>query len=643
MEILAEALARATDPVALALLVAGVVVGLLVGALPGIGGVFAMVLLLPLTNGLDTYAVMGLLIGLTSVTTTSDTLPAVLIGVPGSAAAIATVEDGHPLARQGQGDRALGAAYSASMLGGVIGAIVLALAIPILRPFVLTLRTPDFLAVSVFGLLFVAVVAGKQPVKGVMAALLGVLLSLVGTDPMQGTQRFTFGAPYLWDGLSFSIVFVGLFGLVELADLLRRGSVVEVKFTSTTAGVLRGIGDTLREWRLVLASSAVGTLIGAIPGIGVTTIDWIAYGIASRNRRGGPAYGEGNIRGVIAPESANNAKEGGNLIPTLAIGLPGSVGMIFVLSVLSANGIAPGPKMLTEHLPLVYTIVIFIALANILGTGICLLMTRPLAGLANAPVAFLVPIAVVVLILGALREHLQLADVMLLAASGAVGLLMKANGWSRAAFALGFMLGPNVERYYFLSAQLNGWSFLSRPAVMVVLAIVVVGAMWLIVRKRLRPSRMIARAGNIGDLGLMALLLGLAGIALVEAHGYAGGSAVFPQIVAGLLALIAAPSLVRSLIHNPLAPPGPMLRPVSLLGLLMAATTAAIFLVGHIAAAAMVVAVSVTLMDRRRWLGALIAGLLTTALVFVIFDLFQHVSWPRPIVLDWVAPMLSFR
>ena len=632
MELLHEALTRASDPVTLGMLVVGVLIGLVVGALPGIGGVFAMVLLLPLTDGFGIYAVMGLLIGLTSVTTTSDTMPAVLIGVPGSAAAIATVEDGHPLARQGQGDRALGAAYSASMIGGVFGALILALAIPVLRPLVLSLRSPDFLAVSVFGLLFVAVVAGKEPLKGVLAALLGILLSLVGLDPMQGTQRFTFGGSYLWDGLSFSIVFVGMFGLVELGDLLRRGTVVDNQFTSSLPNVLKGIRDTLREWRLVLASSTVGTLVGAIPGIGVTTIDWIAYGIATRDRKGGPPYGEGNIRGVIAPESANNAKEGGNLIPTLAIGLPGSIGMIFVLSVLASNGIAPGPTMLTEHLPLVYAIVFFVALANILGTGVCLVMTKPIASLASAPVAYLVPIALSLIVMGSLREHIVVWDVVLLAAFGLLGMLMKVNGWSRAAFALGFMLGPNVERYYFLSSQLNGWAFLSRPAVIVVIVLFAIGLAWLVAGRRIRWSSLLLRSRATGDRLLLVALVAVAGLALVQALQYHGGSEAFPLLVTGTLLVVAVPSLVATLATRAEAVEGSGWQAPAQLLALVAALTALVYLLGHLVAVAVFVFGAIALLDRRRWKGAILAAALATLAIFVVFDVLQHVSWPEPIL-----------
>jgi TctA family transporter len=632
MDLLVQAFAAAFNPVSLAMLVGGVVAGLIVGAVPGIGGVFAMVLLLPLTNSIDIYAAMGLLIGLTSVGTTSDTMPAVLIGVPGSAAAIATVEDGHPLARKGQAGRALGAAYSASLIGGLVGALLLALAIPILRPIVLSLRTPDFLAVSVLGLLFVSVVSGKEAGKGLLAALLGILLAMIGLDPMAGAARLTFGSSYLWEGLAFPIVFVGLFGLVELADLVRRGSVVDATTTPGTASVLAGVRDTLREWRLVLASSWIGTLVGAIPGIGVTTIDWIAYGLASRNRRGGPPFGQGNIRGVIAPESANNAKEGGNLIPTLAIGLPGSIGMVFVLSVLSSHGIAPGPKMLTDHLPLVYAIVIFIAVANLLGTLICLVMTRPISSLANAPYAYLVSIAMVFIVFGAFSEHLSPFDIVVLLVFGALGMGMKHSGWPRAAFALGFILGPSVERYFFLSSQLTGTEWLSRPAVLVVIALLIGITAYAAIKGRLSPKVLFFETRSWGDRLVLAAMLAAAVACLVASIPLKDGAELFPRVVATLLLVAAMPATLRALTWWPPITFGADIRaPMVIIGMIVA-LMAGLYLVGPIPTVLLFVSGSILLIRRSGLVPAIVAAGASALVIYLIFYLAQYVSWPRPIV-----------
>ena len=626
-----------SNPVSLLMLLGGVLIGLVVGALPGVGGLFAMALLLPLTNDLDIYATMGLLIGIGSVVTTSDTLPAILIGVPGSAAAIATVEDGHPLARQGQAGRALGASYSASMLGGLFGALVLALAIPVLRPLILSLRTPDFLAVSVLGLLFVAAVSGKAPLKGVLSALLGVLLSMVGLDALTGGQRFTLGNVYFWDGLSLTIVFVGLFGLAELVELLRRGTLADAAVGPITSNVTEGIRDTLREWRLVLGSGAIGAMLGTIPGIGVTTIDWVVYGLAKRRTKSGPPFGQGNIRGVIAPESANNAKEGGNLIPTLALGLPGSVSMAFILAVLSTHGIAPGPQLLDEHLPLVYAIVVFVALANVIGTGVCLALTRPLAGLAWAPVGYLVPIALVFVVLGAFREHLSLLDIGCLALFGGLGLLMKVNGWSRAAFAIGFVLGPSIERYYFLSSQLTGTEWLERPTVLAVIGI----AVWLAWRSWRRRREILAglasSAVSFADRLFLLLVLILGACAFIGSMQLQAAPGLFPSIISAITVVVTAGYLAAGYRHKLAAPQvsdyalayGKAL-------LLIAGFVALIYLLGPSIASAVFAGGSIALLARPvRLVSVALAAIAVGLACYLLFELLQHVSWPRPLLGFW--------
>jgi len=630
LDVFSAFLTDISTPVTIGMLIAGVLIGLLVGAIPGVGGLFGMALLLPLTNSLDIYASMGLLIGLGSVVTTSDTLPAILIGVPGTAAAIASVDDGHSLARQGQAGRALGASYSSSMLGGLFGALVLAVSIPILRPLVLTLRTPDFLAVSVLGLLFVAAVSGKAPLKGLLSALLGILVSMVGLDSLSGAQRFTLGNVYFWDGLSLTIVFVGLFGLAELVELLRRGTLADLSVGQGTSRVLDGIRDTLREWRLVFGSGAVGTIIGTIPGVGVTTIDWIVYGIATRNRKGGPPYGEGNIRGVIAPESANNAKEGGNLIPTLALGLPGSVSMAFVLATLSSHGIAPGPKLLNENLSLVYAIVVFIAVANVVGTAVCLVLTRPLARLAWAPVGYLVPIALVFVVLGAFREHLSLLDIACLVVFGGLGLLMKTNGWPRAAFAIGFILGPNIERYYFLSSQLTGNEWLERPTVLAVLAIIAFLAYRAWRRRKEILGSVVRSAVSLPDRAFLLGLLALGVWFFVSSRFLHYAPALFPSIVSSLLVAVAGGYLAAGY-RQPVVGLantrylGPFARVVILICVLVAL----IYLLGPAVGAGIFALGSIAWLARPRLVPLLIAAVSSGVASYLLFQVFQQVSWPR--------------
>lgn len=628
MEAWIEAVVNVAQPMSLLMLVTGVSIGLVVGAVPGIGGIFGLVMVIPFTFQLDPYAAFALLLGLSAVITTSDTIPAVLIGVPGSVGAIATVEDGHPLARQGQAARALGAAYSASMLGGIIGALVLALAIPIIRPVILSLQTPDFLAVALVGLIFVSFISGRDPLKGLSALLLGMLLSYVGLDPHSGAERFTFDQVYLWGGIPLTILFLGLFALPEMAALMQRGRVTDHPAAISAQGLWAGIRETLAHWRLVVACSSVGALIGAIPGVGVTVIDWVAYGIARRFHPTGPAYGQGNIAGVIAPESANNAKEGGYLIPTLALGLPGSATMTILLAAFTVHGLIPGPEMLGKNLPLTYAMVLFLVLANILGAGACLLVTRHLAALTTVPAARVVPVALVLITLGAFQTNGRFADIVVLCGAGALGMAMKSGGWSRAAFSLGFVLGPTVERYAFLSYKLHGAEMFLRPSLLGAGAVVlvIVGAwVW---RQR---SETLAEALPMGWAGFAALLaLGAAALALLSGLNVTARS--FPALTALCLMAVAALGLMRGLRAKAglqlVPPPRMALTTLALcLGL-----SGLIYLCGLPVAVALFAFAAITLTERRITRASVIIALVLTGVVVLLFQTITPADWPAGVV-----------
>jgi TctA family transporter len=476
VDIILTALAELADPFRMLILISGVLIGLVIGVVPGVNGIMGLAMLIPLTYHLDPYAAFALLLGMASVTNTSDTIPAILLGVPGTVGAVATVVDGHSMAKKGEAARAFGAAYAASMIGGVVGALLLALTIPFMRPLVLYMKTPDFFAVSAFGLSVVAMLAGSQPMKGLAAALLGLLLAFVGIDANAGTHRWTFGQVYLWNGLPIVVVFLGLFGLPELGTLLARGSIQgKAMAVPSYAQMLGGVREALREWSLVIRCSWIGTVLGAVPGVGVAAIDWIAYGHAARRPGKGPPFGQGNIRGVIAPESANNAKEGGSLIPTLAFGVPGSASMAILLGAFMVQGLVPGPDMLGKHASLTASMVFTIALANIIGAGTCLLLTRPLARMASLPAPLIVPLVITFMVIGCYQNNMSVLDFLLFGGIGFLGMAMKELNWPRSAFSLGFVLGPTLERNFFLAYQIHGWEWLAHPLALILLTVAVAG------------------------------------------------------------------------------------------------------------------------------------------------------------------------
>ena len=477
LEMIGEALFIMLEPMRLVYLSAGVLIGLCLGVIPGLGGIVGMALLLPFTFDMDPYSAFAFLLGMGSVTTTSDTIPAVLFGVPGTTGSAATILDGHPLAKQGQAGRAFGAAYSASLIGGVFGAFLLAISIPVLRPIMLYLGSPELLSFSIFGLSMVAVLSGSAPLRGLAIAGFGLLIAMIGSDPQTGTLRWTMGTLYMWDGMPLVPITLGLFALPELADMaIAKRTIARDAKLDSRSGQWEGVKDTLRNWWLVLRCSWLGAGLGAVPGLGAAVIDWIAYGHAARTEKGADeSFGKGDIRGVIASESSNNAKEGGALVPTIAFGVPGSASMAILLGAFLIHGLVPGPNMLTSNLDVTYTIVWSVALANILGAGICFMFSDQFAKIAIIRQPVITPLILAVIFVGAFQGSRQWGDLYTLLFFGVLGWGMKRLDWPRPPLILGVVLGDIVERYLFISVERYGADWLTRPIVAAMLALAALG------------------------------------------------------------------------------------------------------------------------------------------------------------------------
>lgn len=469
-----EALWIIADPSRLIFVALGTILGLMIGVIPGIGGLVGLALLLPFTFSMDPYTALAFLVGVQSVTTTSDTIPAVLFGVPGTTGSAATVLDGHPMAKNGEAGRAYGAAFTASVCGGLFGAVVLAMSIPILRPFILAIGTPELLAICLLGLTLVVSLSHGALFKGLVAAAVGLLLATIGDESQTGELRWTFGAFYLWDGLSLVPVALGLFAVPEMIDLgAAKRSIAKDGKKMSPWDQLEGMRDAFSNWWLVLRCSSIGTLLGSIPGLGANVIDWISYGYAARVLPGArESFGKGDVRGVIASESANNAKEGGALVPTLAFGVPGSASMAILLGAFLIHGIAPGPNMLDQDLDITFTLIWTVAIANILGAGICFALAGHFAKIAAVRSGVLVPLVFGIMVIGAYQGARDYADLIVLAGFGALGWIMKRLSWPRAPLILAFVLGGLVENYLFISHLRYGLEWMTQPLPAVVLAII---------------------------------------------------------------------------------------------------------------------------------------------------------------------------
>jgi TctA family transporter len=466
------------DPTRLLYLGAGCVMGLILGIVPGIGGLAGTAMLLPFTFNMDPYTAFALLLGLGSTTATGDPIPAILFGVPGGAASAATVLDGFPMAKKGEAGRALSAAYMSSLMGGVFGAFLMFISIPVLRPIMLFLGSPELLAFSVLGISMVAVLSGNAPLRGLTAGCLGIMIAMIGTDPQSGTLRWTFDSLYLWDGLPLTPLLLGVFALPELCDLLisRTAIAADTSVGNIYKGQWQGAMDCFRHWWLIVRCSWIGGGIGSIPGISASVVDWLAYGHALKTEKGAAqTFGKGDVRGVIASESANNAKEGGALLPTVAFGVPGSATMAILLGAFLIHGLVPGPDMLTKNLDITYAMVWSIGLANILGAGMCYAFSPQFAKLSVVRFSLILPAVLGIVYIGALEATRQWGDLYSLLAFGLLGWIMKQFKWPRPPLILGVVLGDTIERYLFISVERYGVSWFARPVVAILFLIAIIG------------------------------------------------------------------------------------------------------------------------------------------------------------------------
>lgn len=482
-----EAWALILQPVVLGYLVLGVLMGLCIGVFPGLGGIAGLSLLLPFMFGMDPILGLALMIGMVAVVPTSDTFASVLMGIPGSSASQATVLDGFPMAQKGKAARALSAAFASSLFGGLVGASFLTVFILVARPIVLEFRTPELLMITIFGLSMVGILAGRVAIKGIVAAGLGMLIGTIGEGASSGDLRMSsYDFPYLVDGLKLVIVGLGIFAIPEIITLLRNDRAISQE-AQIGGGWIAGIKDWFANIWLSVRCSIIGVIVGVIPGLGGSVVDWIAYGHTVQTSKDKSNFGKGDVRGVIGPESSNNAKEGGGLVPTLLFGIPGSGSMaIFIgaIALLGSGQIEVGPAMLKNNLDITYAIVWLLALANVVGTVLCIAASGGIAKLTTIRFVLLAPFLFMIISFAAFQSGQNLMDLVALFAIGFLGILMRRFDWSRPAFLIGFVLSNPAETYANQAIQIaqsrfrkgfvEGIDYIFSPIVLVLLAITLV-------------------------------------------------------------------------------------------------------------------------------------------------------------------------
>lgn len=547
---LSSAWAQILQPIVLGYLVMGVCMGLAIGVFPGLGGIAGLSLLLPFMFGMDPVLGLALMIGMIAVIPTSDTFASVLMGIPGSSASQATVLDGFPMAKKGQAARALSAAFASSLFGGLVGAAFLTVFILVARPIVLMFKSPELLMVSVFGLSMVGILAGRIAIKGVVAAGLGLLVGTIGQAPFNGELRMsTYDTPYLMDGFKLVIVGLGIFAIPEVVSLLRQDKAISDR-QSLGGGWADGVRDWWQNKWLSMRCSLIGVTVGVIPGLGGSVVDWIAYGHTIQTAKDKSNFGSGDVRGVIGPESSNNAKEGGGLVPTLLFGIPGSGSMAIFIGALAllGSGIDVGPMLLEQNLDFTYSIVWLLALANVVGTVLCIALSGSIAKLTTIRFALLAPFIFMVIAFAAFQSGQNLMDLVALFAIGFLGILMRRFDWSRPAFLIGFVLSNPVENYSnnanqianirFRSGMDEGLAYLFSPIVLILLVLTVLSVV-----VGLRQAKHILAEGDVPSGGKRApmvflfAVIGFIAYALWDAASipdYAATDRVFPLFVASV-------------------------------------------------------------------------------------------------------------
>jgi putative tricarboxylic transport membrane protein len=485
-----------------ALVVLGTLVGLIFGMIPGLSGAIAIAIMIPATFSMDLTEAICLLLPMLGGSAFGGSLSAILINIPGTSVNAATTFDGYQLARQGKAGVAIGASAAASALGATFGLAVLVASIPVLTRLLLLFGPPEVFMLTFMGLTVIALAVEGSLIASLISGGLGLMLSFHGYIEVVGGVRFTFGQSILWDGIPLLPVFIGLFAISGGIELLIGSETVASPVAITQRmrhGAWQGISSVFRHWGVFLTSSLIGTIIGIIPGVGGAVSNFVAYGVAKQHSKDPESFGKGNVAGVIAPEAANDSKDGGALMPTLSLGIPGSEVMAILLGAFVLHGIDPGRSMFTQHLDLVWTIVLALFASNWLTSVLGVIFANQIIRLTLVPVRLYAPPIICVSLIGAYAVNQNPWYPALALIFGILGFTMKRLGYSRVALVIGLMLGTGTEAAFFQSVQIARGSYLifwQRPLSILLFLVILVALATPFVREYRRRTAARAAGGN---------------------------------------------------------------------------------------------------------------------------------------------------
>jgi putative tricarboxylic transport membrane protein len=553
-------------------LTAAVAGGILVGALPGLTGTMAIALMVPFTYPLSPETALIVLGGIYVGAMYGGSISAILINTPGVPASIATTFDGYPMACQGRAEEALCAAATGSGVGGLLGTVVLLFFAPALAVVALKFGPPEYFWLGIMGLAIIANLSARNIYKGLFGGLIGVLLSTIGLSPSTGEVRLTFGTADLLSGVEVIVALIGLFCLPQIIIMAEQAHRQEglALFKPEPGRTLRTLFVVLRSWGNLVRSSIIGTVVGIIPGAGGNVAGLLAYQEAARAGRDKDSFGKGNIEGVIASETANNAAVEGSLVPLLTLGIPGAPQAAVLYGALLLHGLRPGAELFTGHgAEITYTFILSLFLANLLMFAIGISASRLYARALNLPSNLLMPVILGLSVVGAFAGRNNPFDVGMMLALGLLAYGGLKIGLSAAPIALGIILGPIMERGLVESMMLSRatgglWQLLfTRPLSLILIALTLISVFWpVIVRAwgRGRGRAAVAPASSAGTkaspkratgqvagylwLGIPGLLI--AGVALQQLLDVDEQTAVVPGVVSALIAAVSVGFLVKA-------------------------------------------------------------------------------------------------
>ena len=646
----------------------GIFIGFWVGILPGIGGAATLALMLPFVYDMDPTQAFAFLLGMASVTATAGDITSILFGVPGEGTTAAVIVDGHPMSKKGEAGRALGASLASALIGAIFGAFVLALAIPVVRPVVLSIGAAEFFMLAILGIVFIVSLSGRNLLKGLISGALGLALAMIGLDPINSIPRYTLArflgddiALFLWDGISLVVVTIGLFAIPEIIDLGVQGSSIARERIGKLGGVMDGVKDVFRHWWLVIRCSVIGSYIGALPGLGGSVAQWLAYAHAVQSSSDQSRFGQGAVEGVIGPCAATNAKEGGALIPTVAFGVPGSVSMAILLGAFIMQGIVPGPDMLNpaKYLTLTFSLVWVVVVANLITVAASFLFLKQLANITHVKGTLLIPFVLLLIYIGGFAVKNSFGDLFLVFLFGVIGWFMVQFNWPRPPMVLGLVLGDIAESNFFIATSTYGLKWLTHPGVIIILLLIAGVLVYSAIQAR-RPQdgrrapsdvelQVVLKRPLYACFFALSVVL-IFGYFLYEAYfGYGGdfpSAALFPRVlgIPGLALSFAVLALeARKLVSQTLA--GAPARVVPEIKLAQRRTLVmlgwlglffiVIWFLGFIAAAPVMTFLYLKIGAREKWRTSITLALLSWFFFYGLFVWAIQLPFPPGALFDW--------